>query len=201
MEALRDPRAAAILEYTYGQVGATAEAPAGSPPATAAPSGDGEFLGKVAALAKEGDVDGIQTAVAEETGRTNAERATAEAEKKAVDTARRNTLGALAEVEELQNLNASQQLRLIKALQQSDGAFVREAGLVIAEKQRGASHEASAATAEAAGATARAPATPDLPAASPVVSGPPIPEGEEAKHKSGYEVLQEFFSWEDEKPS
>lgn len=201
MQGLRDPRSQAILQYAYNQqdgAGAPAAPVDGSPPAAPAPSGDGDFLTGLAKMAEEGDVSGVQTAVAAESARANAATAATAAEGKAVDTARRQTLASLADVEELKNLNASQQLRLIQALQKGDGAFVREAGFVIAENQRGASQESSAAQAEAAGATARAPGTPDLPAASPAVSGPPIPEGEEAKHKSGYEVLNEFFTWEDE---
>ncbi len=148
-------------------------------------------------LAEEGDVDAIQAATAAE-GLSRKARADVAAEsKKAVDASRRQMLGALAGAEELQSLNASQQLRLMTALQKGDADFVREAGTIIAEKQRGGSQEASAAAATAVGNAQTPPSTPDLPGATPVVSGPPIPEGEEAKTKDGYAVLKEYFDFED----
>lgn len=204
IQAMRDPRAQAILQYAYTQAGVSAPAPATPAPETPTPpssDGDGDFLSRMAKLAEEGDVDAIQTATAAEAQRRKVSADVAAESKKAVDASRRQMLGGLAGAEELQNLNANQQLRLMTALQQGDTDFIREAGKIIAENQRGNSQEASAATATAVGNAQTPPATPDLPGATPIVGGPPIPEGEEAKTKDGYAVLKEFFDFEDNENS
>ena len=200
---MQDPRAQAILQYAYTQAG---DGPAPAAPAsepTPLPSSDGgdDFLSRMAKLAEEGDVDAIQAATAAEGLRRKAAAEVTAATKTAVDESRRQTLGALAGVEELQKLSASQQLRLMTALQKGDADFVREAGRVIGENQRGETQETSAAAAAAVGNAQTPPTTPDLPSATPVVGGPPIPEGEEAKTKGGYDVLKEFFAWEDTESS
>lgn len=194
--ALRDPRAQAILQYAY-----PSETPPSSPPAlpySGAP-GTPDLLSEMDRLATEGDVAGISQAVAAERQRQQAAESAHQAGIAAQSEARRQMLGELAKVPELQDLSASQQIKLLNALNQGDASFITAAAEVMAEKRGSPQRaEASAAAAAAAGAVQAQPGlTPDLPGAQPSVEGPPVPEGEAARTKSGYDVLSEYFAWED----
>lgn len=205
LQALRDPRAAALIDFVTGADGSP-PAPAGPQPPTPAASPPGEsHLAKVTRLAAEGDIEGVKEANLAEEARLTAATATDAAASQAANDAQRQMLGALAKVPELQELNASQTIRLTTALKQGADAFVVEAGNVIAEK-RGAgpvrTPEQVAAAAKAAGEANAGVVTPDLPEGSPAPGeGPPIPTGEEAKGKDGYTVLSEFFAFEDNQSS
>ena len=158
-------------------------------------------MATVTRLAEEGDVEGVKEANLAEAARLKAATATEAAASQAASDAQRQMLGALAKVPELQELNASQTIRLTTALRQGADAFVVEAGNVIAEKRGGAparTPEEVAAAAAAAGKANAGVVTPDLPEGSPSPGeGPPIPTGDEAKSKDGYAVLSEFFDFED----
>ena len=158
-------------------------------------------MATVTRLAEEGDVEGVKEANLAEAARLTAATATEAAASQAASDAQRQMLGALAKVPELQELNASQTIRLTTALRQGVDAFVVEASNVIAEKRGGAparTPEEVAAAAVAVGKANAGVATPDLPEGSPTPGeGPPIPTGDEAKSKGGYAVLSEFFDFED----
>jgi hypothetical protein len=164
-------------------------------------------LGNVAKLAEEGDLEGVRTLAGTALAAQARESAAVEAEKRGADAARRNILEGLTEGGELKDLTATEQIRLAGAIRKGDAAFVTEASKIIGERtaaQKGAAQDAgqagrAAANTEVAASQAAAGATPQVPAATPTADGaPPVPQGDDAKAKSGYDVLSEYFDWEEQ---
>lgn len=206
--ALQDPRAQALISYATdeGQPAAPASAqPPAAPAAASAAGANGDFLGQMATLAKEGDTDGMQAAVVAEQLRVRTTSDAAAAAKVTQDTTRQQLLGGLAKAPELQNLNAAEQIRLVTALKQGDVPFVAEASKIIGERQAAAVQAgtvaagAQAATHGAAAAAAQVSPPPALPGGAPAGGAPPLPTGDEQKTTSGYDVLNQYFGWEDQR--